>query len=166
MWKVELVSGSLSGSGIALGAYEGDGFTSVSETGFPSATTRIDGVAPGDGVVGRTYTFAAAFKTGPNTRKLYTYIMNNYFAAKKAKQLRWYYAGIKKATPTEVAMQTTVVDMAASISSAQLAIADLTTNKASASSVTALTTTVAGNAASLIQHGSAISVLEGGTPRY
>ena len=142
----QLMGGSHAGAGIlcrfvdsAFGKVQ-DHLLSLEKT--PDALGNVIGV----GTIGQTYRLSTLFQlTGTGIAGYRLYVQNHYTehgSTAEANDIIWLKCGLREATKAEIETQTALPAMQASITQTQAAITDLQANKASATSVTALTTSV------------------------
>ncbi len=106
---VTLVGGSLAGSGFYCASYNGSGATIyIAAVDFPNVPAN-GAAAPGAGLPGARYKFSTLVDfTDPNTRSFRFHPMvawTSFGGDTPAKVLRWNKAGLRSATPQEIAAQ-------------------------------------------------------------
>lgn len=137
--EVELVSGTFQGAGVHFAmdnsAGSAVGYARLSFTGNDAAGNSV-----GNGVVGLKYRFAEVFQVHANTRSYKLYCMNHYTGFTSsilngtgtgaatisvANTIRWKLNGIREANPAEIASQTVLPPLQASVTVNQAAIASI-----------------------------------------
>jgi len=145
--EFRLDAGTLERAGIYLTERYADGAATASDHALNFyAEKDATGVAPGNGVVGRTYRFSFLRKTGPDASRAYFYAMASWpgwgETATKSCTLTWFKCGFRPATRAElevgVATSAGATSLNARYASLETATADLSLGKASAARVSLL----------------------------
>lgn len=124
-WDVQLLAGSLSGSGIVVNWFDASA-AYVSGIGYHNPDTICStGSAPGAGSAGTIYRFRKLLNvTHANAKQFVIYVMNNFNGWPLAvKTLNWHKASIRAATPSEIRDHTVLAPLEATVSTQASAIA-------------------------------------------
>ena len=142
---VTLVSGSLVGSGLYCAAYNADGNAQAIGYGHFPESSANGGGAPGAGQEGARYRFAILVDfNAPGTRSFRFHPMvvwESFVSSSPAKTLTWHKAGLRAATPQEIAARradTNASSALARVGATEDALADLPNRYAAASRTAAL----------------------------
>ena len=142
---VTLVSGSLVGSDLYCAAYNADGNAQAIGYGHFPESSANGGGAPGAGQEGARYRFAILVDfNAPGTRSFRFHPMvvwESFVSSSPAKTLTWHKAGLRAATPQEIAARradTNASSALARVGATEDALADLPNRYAAASRTAAL----------------------------
>lgn len=166
---VTLESGTLPGAGLYLATYAANGaYLSEQSFEFSSSATSSE-TAPGDGTVGRRYRYAilANFSASPQARFLRFHPMvawPGFRSSIPAKTLVWHMAGVRPATPQEIASRRADLNATQALASiASEATARANADSALASQLDSVQATANGTAATVSTQATAIANLNGRT---